>query len=159
MGIETYRTWLIRAAFTAAVTLAAPSLAVAQDGGGEASEADAGEGGGEEQGGSLQRSNRMEFDARLIRGETAGSGAVFLFQRAPRALPSMVPLRKSYLQGTVDEVLGEGWAEQENEAAQGTSGERKSQSSRKKATSSAVKKNKAKRGSSKKRSRRSSRKR
>lgn len=59
--------------------------------------------------GSLRRSNRMEFDARLIRGETAGSGAVFLFQRAPRALPSMVPLRKSYLQQSVDGVLTSGW--------------------------------------------------
>ena len=32
---------------------------------------------------TLQRGNRMEFDGRLIRGETAGSGAVFLFQRVP----------------------------------------------------------------------------
>lgn len=56
--------------------------------------------------GSLRRSNRMEFDARLIRGETAGSGAVFLFQRTPRALPSMVPLRTSYLQETVQQTLG-----------------------------------------------------
>ena len=59
--------------------------------------------------GSLRRSNRMEFDARLVRGETAGSGAVFLFQRAPRALPSMVPLRKSYLHRSVDQVLTPEW--------------------------------------------------
>lgn len=58
-------------------------------------------------GGGLRRGNRMEFDARLIRGETAGSGAVFLFQRAPRPLPSMVPLRTSYLHETVDQRLGE----------------------------------------------------
>ncbi len=63
-------------------------------------------GGEEAPSGSLRRSNRMEFDARLIRGETAGSGAVFLFQRAPRALPSMVPLRTSYLKDTVHRTLG-----------------------------------------------------
>lgn len=56
---------------------------------------------------TLQRGNRMEFDARLIRGETAGSGAVFLFQRAPRALPSMVKTRTSYLSETVQDVLGD----------------------------------------------------
>ena len=33
---------------------------------------------------TLQRSNRMELDARLVRGEAARSGAVYLFQRAPR---------------------------------------------------------------------------
>ena len=68
--------------------------------------------------GSLRRSNRMEFDARLIRGETAGSGAVFLFQRAPRALPSMVPLRTSYLQRSIDEVLTPSWVAPTEEAAE-----------------------------------------
>jgi len=61
---------------------------------------------------TLQRGNRMEFDARLIRGETAGSGAVFLFQRAPRALPSMVKTRSSYLSETVQDVLGDKGTEQ-----------------------------------------------
>lgn len=56
---------------------------------------------------TLQRGNRMEFDGRLIRGETAGSGAVFLFQRVPRPLPSMVKTRTSYLGETVQEVLGD----------------------------------------------------
>ncbi len=67
------------------------------------------EGGSEDEAatGSLQRSNRMEFDARLIRGETAGSGAVFIFQRAPRKLPSMVPRRTSYLRDSVDVTLGD----------------------------------------------------
>ena len=67
-------------------------------------------------GGGLRRSNRMEFDARLIRGETAGSGAVFLFQRAPRPLPSMVPLRTSYLHETVDQRLGERYAQELTQA-------------------------------------------
>jgi hypothetical protein len=61
---------------------------------------------------TLQRGNRMEFDARLIRGETAGAGAVFLFQRAPRALPSMVKTRTSYLSETVQDVLGDTGTEQ-----------------------------------------------
>lgn len=56
---------------------------------------------------TLQRGNRMEFDGRLIRGETAGSGAVFLFERAPRPLPSMVSTRRTYLFETVGTVLGE----------------------------------------------------
>lgn len=58
---------------------------------------------------TLQRGNRMEFDARLIRGERA-SGAVFLFQRATRPLPSMVKRRTSYLDDTVATTLGEGSA-------------------------------------------------
>lgn len=61
---------------------------------------------------TLQRGNRMEFDGRLIRGETAGSGAVFLFQRVPRPLPSMVKTRTSYLSDTVQEVLGDSGTEQ-----------------------------------------------
>lgn len=60
---------------------------------------------------SLQRGRRMEFDARLIRGERA-SGAVFLFQRATRPLPSMVKRRTSYLDDTVVETLGEPSAEE-----------------------------------------------
>lgn len=54
----------------------------------------------------LQRSNRMEFDGRLIKGQSAGAGAVFLFERAPRPLPSMVARRTSYLDDTVTAVLG-----------------------------------------------------
>jgi len=61
---------------------------------------------------TLQRGNRMEFDGRLIKGETAGSGAVFLFERAPRPLPSMVTTRRSYLSETVDTVLGDEAVEQ-----------------------------------------------
>lgn len=60
--------------------------------------------------GQLQRSDRMEFDARLIRGERA-SGAVFLFQRTPRKLPSMVERRRTYLEGSIRTTLGDDWAE------------------------------------------------
>ncbi len=54
---------------------------------------------------SLQRSNRIEFDARLVRGEKA-SGAVYLFQRAPRRFPSLVDLRRRYLERITEPVLG-----------------------------------------------------
>jgi len=65
---------------------------------------------------SLRRGNRMEFDARLIRGEGAGSGAVFLFQRAQRPLPSMIHKRTSFLRETVDTLLGDSWAEKFDDA-------------------------------------------
>jgi len=55
---------------------------------------------------TLQRSNRMELDARLVRGESARSGAVYLFQRAPRRLPPLVDLEQSYLDEIVVPVLG-----------------------------------------------------
>lgn len=86
------------------------------DEGDEADEEDADEEGeaaaAEAPSATLQRGNRMEFDGRLIRGETAGSGAVFLFQRVPRPLPSMVKTRTSYLGETVQEVLGDSGTEQ-----------------------------------------------
>ncbi|MBA2665281.1 MAG: hypothetical protein H0U74_23535 [Bradymonadaceae bacterium] len=65
---------------------------------------------------TLLRGGRMEFDARLIRGETAGAGAVFLFQRTPRPLPSMTDRRTSYLENTVYSSLGPGWTTQFQQA-------------------------------------------
>ena len=53
-----------------------------------------------------QRSNRLEFDARLVRGEAA-SGSVYLFKRQPRELPGLVPMRRSYRSRIVDPVLGD----------------------------------------------------
>lgn len=44
---------------------------------------------------SLRRSDAMEFDARLVRGERA-SGAVYLFHRVPRPLPGVVDLTRRY---------------------------------------------------------------
>ena len=55
----------------------------------------------------LRRSNRLEFDERLIKGQTASSGAVYLFTRTPRALPALVPLRRSYRKRIVEPVLGD----------------------------------------------------
>jgi hypothetical protein len=56
--------------------------------------------------GSLRRSNRMEFDERLVKGQAAKSGAVYLFKRTPRALPGLVPMRHSYRRRIVEPVLG-----------------------------------------------------
>ena len=57
------------------------------------------------EGTSLRHSSRMEFDARLVKGQAAKSGAVYLFKRVPRQLPGLVPLRRSYRQQIVEPVL------------------------------------------------------
>ncbi|MCP4606114.1 MAG: hypothetical protein GY847_37315 [Proteobacteria bacterium] len=57
--------------------------------------------------GSLRRSNRMEFDERLVKGQAAKSGAVYLFKRTPRRLPGLVPMRRSYRKRIVEPVLGD----------------------------------------------------
>ncbi|MEM7447629.1 MAG: hypothetical protein AAF355_05245 [Myxococcota bacterium] len=57
-------------------------------------------------GGSLRRSNRMEFDDRLVRGETAGAGAVVLFNRGRRPLPPLTAERTDFSQDTVRTILG-----------------------------------------------------
>ncbi|MCP4197283.1 MAG: hypothetical protein GY762_09045 [Proteobacteria bacterium] len=56
--------------------------------------------------GALRRSNRMEFDERLVKGQAAKSGAVYLFKRVPRRLPGLVPMRRSYRRRIVEPVLG-----------------------------------------------------
>jgi len=56
--------------------------------------------------GSLRRSGRMEFDERLVKGQAAKSGAVYLFKRMPRRLPGLIPLRRSYRRRIVEPVLG-----------------------------------------------------
>lgn len=55
---------------------------------------------------SLRRSNRMDFDERLVKGQGARSGAVYLFKRTPRKLPELVSLRTSYRQRIIEPVLG-----------------------------------------------------
>ena len=57
-------------------------------------------------GSPLRRSNRMDFDERLIKGQGARSGAVYLFKRTPRKLPELVSLRTSYRARIVHPVLG-----------------------------------------------------
>ena len=80
---------------------AAPETGTDTDGGdAEAAEAEEGESLG------FQRSGRMEFDERLVKGQAAKSGAVYLFKRTPRRLPGLVPFRRSYRTRIVEPVLG-----------------------------------------------------
>lgn len=58
-------------------------------------------------GGATQRSDRMEFDARLVYGETAGSGAVILFERGQRQLPPLTKQRTEFLSATTEPIFGE----------------------------------------------------
>ena len=69
-------------------------------------EVEAGDGAADEQGGapSLQRSNRMEFDGRLVKGERA-AGAVYLFKRTPRPLPPLLRFERDVLNRIVWPVL------------------------------------------------------
>jgi hypothetical protein len=45
---------------------------------------------------SLQRGGRVEFDGRLVQGQTAKSGAIYLFARPRTNLKSMVRERANY---------------------------------------------------------------
>jgi hypothetical protein len=47
-------------------------------------------------GGEIKRGERIEFDERLIQGQTAKAGALYLFDRKPSDLRSMVHERESY---------------------------------------------------------------
>lgn len=49
-------------------------------------------------------SGRLSFDDRLVKGQVA-AGSVYLFQRNPRALPALVPVRRSYRAEIVDPLL------------------------------------------------------
>jgi hypothetical protein len=61
----------------------------------------------EEQTGSLQRSSRMEFDERLIRGQGAASGAVYLFDRAPRGCRVWFRCAAGYREEDREPILGD----------------------------------------------------
>jgi hypothetical protein len=56
--------------------------------------------------GATPYAHRMEFDARLVYGETAGSGAVILFDRGLRELPPLTEQRKRFLSATIEPVYG-----------------------------------------------------
>lgn len=58
-----------------------------------------------EDGKELRRGEKVEFDARLIQGQTAKAGAVFLFERVSSDLSSMVKERRSYRREIVEEVF------------------------------------------------------
>ena len=53
---------------------------------------------------AVQRSDEMEFDARVIQGQRA-EGAVYLFQRASRPLPPLLVYRKNYLSSIVTPIF------------------------------------------------------
>ena len=69
----------------------------------EASDMSAGQAGPQQ---APRYSRRMEFDARLVYGETAGSGAVILFERGQRQLPPLTKQRTRFLSATIESVLG-----------------------------------------------------
>lgn len=58
----------------------------------------------DEEGRALQRGERVEFDARLIQGQTAKAGAVYLFARVPTNLKSMVRERTTFREKIVRTV-------------------------------------------------------
>lgn len=103
------RHFAMAASLAFAATIGVPASSFAQESGSD-ERADA-ESSDQESGGELQRSDQMQFDARLVRGERA-SGAVFLFERTARRLPSLVDKRRTYLGDSVQSVLGDDWAEQ-----------------------------------------------
>ncbi len=72
-------------------------LAFAQQGKAEESAASAGKGGGVSAG-SLKRARHMEFDERLIMGQSLKSGALYLFERKDSEIQSMLKIRRDYRQ-------------------------------------------------------------
>ena len=71
----------------------------------------------------LRRSNRMEFDGRLIKGERA-AGAVYLFHRVPRKLPALLNLQRDELDRIVWPVLRRGADQPKNVAKATKDGQR-----------------------------------
>jgi hypothetical protein len=55
--------------------------------------------------GEIKRGDRIEFDERLIQGQTAKAGALYLFDRKPSDLRSMVHERSSYRTEIVHEIF------------------------------------------------------
>ncbi len=52
--------------------------------------------GDETKSGSLKRARRIEFDERLIMGQSLKSGAVYLFERKDSEIQSMLKIRKDF---------------------------------------------------------------
>ena len=48
------------------------------------------------QGSGFKRASRMEFDERLIMGQSLKSGAIYLFERKDSEIQSMLKIRKDY---------------------------------------------------------------
>lgn len=58
-----------------------------------------------EAGSAIKRGERIEFDERLMQGQTARAGALYLFDRKPSDLRSMVRERESYRGEIVREIF------------------------------------------------------
>ena len=56
---------------------------------------------------SETQSRRLDFDARVIRGETAGRGAIVLFERGGRSFAPLARVRRKFLLPTILAVFGE----------------------------------------------------
>lgn len=56
-------------------------------------------------GGEIKRGERIEFDERLIQGQTAKAGALYIFDRKPNVLRSMVNERESYRDEIVQQIF------------------------------------------------------
>ena len=54
---------------------------------------------------SLRRSNVIEIDPRVVKGQGARAGAVYLFKRTPRKLPELVSLRTTYRDRIIAPVI------------------------------------------------------
>lgn len=53
------------------------------------------------------QSRRLDFDARVIRGETAGRGSIVLFERGGRSFAPLARVRRKFLLPTILAVFGE----------------------------------------------------
>ena len=53
-------------------------------------------GGGEESFATLKRARHMEFDERLIMGQSLKSGALYLFERKDSEIQTMLKIRRDY---------------------------------------------------------------
>lgn len=67
----------------------------------------------------LQRGQRLEFDGRLVQGQTARSGAVYLFERSRSELRSMVRERQTYRDEIVRTVFPAGGRPEAGRAPEG----------------------------------------
>jgi hypothetical protein len=65
---------------------------------------------------ALQRGERVEFDGRLIQGQTAKAGAVYLFARVSTNLKSMVKERSTFREKIVRTVFAGSSGEDRDEA-------------------------------------------
>ncbi|MBI4815082.1 MAG: hypothetical protein HY791_02415 [Deltaproteobacteria bacterium] len=88
-------------------------------------------------GDEIQRGERVEFDARLIQGQTAKAGAVYLFERASTNLRSMVHQRAAMRDKIVASVFRPGEGQFASEAVEPTKPKKKAPEALKLETSEA----------------------